>query len=81
MPPKAKFSKEEIVTTALAMVKQQGIEALTARSLAKELGSSARPIFTVFASMEEVQAEVRNAVLTPPRLLYHITLSRSRVFY
>jgi len=63
VPPKAKFSKAEIVTTALAMVKQQGIEALTARSLAKELGSSARPIFTVFASMEEVQAEVRNAAM------------------
>lgn len=63
MPPKAKFLKEEIVMTALAMVKEQGIEALTARSLAKELGSSARPIFTVFASMEEVQAEVRNAAM------------------
>lgn len=63
MPPKAKFTKEEIVATALAIVKEQGIEALTARSLAKELDSSARPIFTVFASMDEVQAEVRNAAM------------------
>ena len=63
MPPKAKFTKEEIIAIALNIVKEQGIEALTARSLAKELGSSARPIFTVFASMEEVQAEVRNAAM------------------
>lgn len=63
MPPKAKFTKEEIVATALAIVKEQGIEALTARSLAKELDSSARPIFTVFSSMDEVQAEVRNAAM------------------
>jgi len=49
VPPKAKFTKEEIVATALAIVKEQGIEALTARSLAKELDSSARPIFTVFS--------------------------------
>lgn len=63
MPPKAKFTKEEIVATALVIVKEQGIEALTARSLAKELDSSARPIFTVFASMDEVQAEVRNAAM------------------
>lgn len=63
MPPKAKFTKKEIIATALNIVKEQGIEALTARSLAKELGSSARPIFTVFASMEEVQAEVRNAAM------------------
>ena len=63
MPPKAKFTKEEIVATALAIVKEQGIEALTARSLAKELDSSARLIFTVFSSMDEVQAEVRNAAM------------------
>ena len=63
MPPKAKFTKKEIIATALNIVKEQGIEALTARSLAKELGSSARPMFTVFASMEEVQAEVRNAAM------------------
>ena len=63
MPPKAKFTKEGIVATALAIVKEQGIEALTARSLAKELDSSARPIFTVFSSMDEVQAEVRNAAM------------------
>jgi len=63
VPPKAKFTKEEIVATALAIVKEQGIEALTARSLAKELDSSARPIFTVFSSMDEVQAEVRNAAM------------------
>jgi len=59
VPPKAKFTKEEIVATAFAIVKTRGIEALTARSLATELGSSARPIFTIFASMEEVQKEVR----------------------
>ena len=63
MPPKAKFTKEEIIATALAIVKEQGIEALTARSLAKKLESSARPIFTVFASMEEVQAEVRSEAM------------------
>lgn len=63
MPPKAKFTKEEIVATAFAIVKEQGMEALTARSLAKELGSSARPIFTIFPGMEEVQKEVRNVAM------------------
>lgn len=63
MPPKAKFTKEEIVTTALSIVKRHGIGALTARMLATELGSSSRPIFTVFASMDEVQTEVRKAAM------------------
>ena len=63
MPPKPKFTKEEIVAAALELVSEKGIEALTARELGAKLGSSARPIFTVFNSMEEVQVEVRAAAL------------------
>ncbi|MBQ3503517.1 MAG: TetR/AcrR family transcriptional regulator [Oscillospiraceae bacterium] len=63
MPPKPKFAKEEIVAAALKLVSEKGIEALTARELGARLGSSARPIFTVFNSMEEVQEEVRAAAL------------------
>ena len=63
MPPKPKFTKEEIVAAALELVSEKGIEALTARELGARLGSSARPIFTVFNSMEEVQEEVRAAAL------------------
>lgn len=58
MPPKAKFSREEIIVAALKIARMQGIEAVTARELGRELGSSARPIFTVFQSMEEVLEEV-----------------------
>ncbi|MDO5602716.1 MAG: TetR/AcrR family transcriptional regulator [Oscillospiraceae bacterium] len=55
MPPKAKFSKEEIIQAALEIVRTDGMAALTARALGTKLGSSARPVFTVFQSMEEVQ--------------------------
>ena len=63
MPPKPKFTKEEIITAALELVSEEGMQALTARELGARLGSSARPIFTVFNSMEEVQEEVRTAAL------------------
>ena len=59
MPPKAKFSREEIVKAALQIARTQGIEAVTARELGRVLGSSARPIFTVFQNMDEVLEEVR----------------------
>lgn len=59
MPPKPKFSKDEIVDAALEIVRERGIDALTARELGAKLGSSARPIFTVFASMDEVAQAVR----------------------
>lgn len=63
MPPKPKFTKEEIVDAALKLVSKRGSDALTARELGAALGSSARPIFTVFDSMEELQNEVRVAAL------------------
>ena len=58
MPPKAKFTREEVVRAAVELVREKGIEALTARALGERLGSSARPVFTVFDSMEQVQQEV-----------------------
>ena len=61
MPPKAKFSKKEIIAAALEIIKRDGVDALTARSLGYELGSSARPIFTVFENMSEVQDEAVKA--------------------
>ena len=63
MPPKPRFTREEIVAAALDIVSRKGIEALTARELGETLGSSARPIFTVFRSMEELQQEVRSAAM------------------
>ncbi len=66
MPPKAKFTREEIIKTGLNIVRENGMEALSARALGTKLGSSARPIFTIFQSMEEVQDEVKKAA----KLLY-----------
>ncbi len=61
MPRKAKFSKDEIIEAALKIVRDNGPEALTARALGAELGSSARPVFTVFQNMEEVRRDVAAA--------------------
>lgn len=66
MPPKAKFTKEEITETAFNIVRADGFEALTSRELGIRLGSSARPIFTVFKNMEEVQ----QAVVESAKALY-----------
>ena len=62
MPPKAKFTREQITKAALEIVREENFERLTARSLGKKMGSSACPIFTVFENMEEVQQAVLEAV-------------------
>ena len=54
MPPKAKFTKEEIIDAGLAILREHDISAVTAREIGKYLGSSSRPIFTVFDNMGEV---------------------------
>ncbi len=66
MPPKAKFTKEEVIRAALGIVRTDGFDALTSRALGTRLGSSARPIFTVFQSMDEVQ----QAVIESAKALY-----------
>lgn len=58
MPPKAKFTREEILKKAIQIVRAEGMDKLTSRELGIRLGSSARPIFTVFQNMEEVKQEV-----------------------
>lgn len=57
-PPKARFTREEIIQTAIGIVRESGIDAVTARELGKRLGSSACPIFTAFENMEEVNTEI-----------------------
>lgn len=63
MPPKPRFTKEEMVNAALLTVSKNGPQALTARELGKSLSSSARPIFTVFKNMDELRAEVKKAAM------------------
>lgn len=58
MPPKAKFTREEIIEAAFQLARAEGFDKITARELGKKLQSSARPIFTVFENMDEVKAEV-----------------------
>lgn len=58
MPPKAKFTREEIIEAAFQITRTDGFDKITARELGNKLQSSARPIFTVFENMDEVKAEV-----------------------
>lgn len=62
MPPKAKFTREEVVQAALRILRERGAEAVTAREIGIRLNSSARPIFTLFAGMDDVLRELTRAV-------------------
>ncbi len=60
MPPKCKFTREDVIQAAVEITREQGIAGVTARSLAARLGTSAKPIFGLFQNMEEVHSQVLN---------------------
>ena len=61
MPPKVKVTKEDIIKTALEMYRESGGEAINARSIAAAIGCSTQPVFSNFATMEELQSALVSA--------------------
>ena len=55
MPRATKFLKEDIIEAACAVVKKEGLSAINARRVAKELGCSVQPIFYRFENMEDLK--------------------------
>ena len=61
MPPKNKFTRDEIIQAALGIVREDGLAGLTARSLAERLQSSSKVIFGQFENMEDLSHSVVRA--------------------
>ena len=58
MPPKVKIAKNDIIETALELVRENGANSLNARSIASALNCSTQPIFSNFESMEDLENSV-----------------------
>ena len=56
MPPKVKVTKESILHAAVELVREGGEHSLNARAIAARLGCSTQPVFSNYATMEELQA-------------------------
>ena len=63
MPPKEKFTREEIVSAALEIARSKGIDAVTAREVGNYLGTSSSPVFVAFKNMDELLNEVYNSAV------------------
>lgn len=61
MPPKVKITKENIIQTAVNIVRSQGAGALNSRNIATALQCSTQPIFSNFSTMEELRLGVVEA--------------------
>ena len=58
MPPKTRITKTEILTAAVNIVRDKGIDALNARILASRLKVSTQPIFSQYESMDSLKEDV-----------------------
>jgi AcrR family transcriptional regulator len=58
MPPKFRFTKRELIDAAFNLVRYKGWNTLSTRTLASELESSARPIYSFFKSMDDLEEEL-----------------------
>ena len=61
MPPKIKITREEIVGAAVELVRQAGEYAINARTVANMLNCSTQPIFSNFATMDQLRMAVVEA--------------------
>lgn len=63
MPPKQRFSPQDVIEAAFQVVRKQGWQGFSARTIATELNASTRPIYDCFNSMENIEAEVVKKIL------------------
>ena len=58
MPPKAKITKEMIVDAAFEIVRAEGADKVTARSISEQLKCSTQPVLYYFPTVEEIKKTV-----------------------
>ncbi len=58
MPPKNRFAEDDIINAAFRVVRQNGMETLSFRMVAKELSSSTMPVYTFIKSEKNLEEEV-----------------------
>lgn len=59
MAKRTRYTRESIINTSIEIIRSEGADALSARSICKRLGCSVAPIFWVFKNMDELLGEVR----------------------
>ncbi len=54
MPPKIKYTRDEVIKAAVNVVEKNGLNSLTARNVALSLGSSTAPVYNHFTTMNDL---------------------------
>ena len=63
MPPKPKYTRDEVIQAAFELTEKKGILNVTARDVGRRLGTTPTPIFTYFSGMDELKEAVYQKAL------------------
>lgn len=55
MPPKTKFTKEQILDSSFEIANEEGFDGITIRKVADKLGASIAPIYVNFKNLDELK--------------------------
>lgn len=63
MVRKTVFSREDVIKAGLAVMEKDGVETLSARRVAEEMGASTAPVYSNFTNMDDLTREVKLAAV------------------
>lgn len=58
MPRQIQFTKENIIKVSIEIIRSEGEDALSARSICKQMGCSVSPLFRAYTNMDEIMIDV-----------------------
>ena len=64
MPPKAKFTRDQIIDAAFEIAQTEGIDAITMRKIAKKMNSSVAPIYVNFKDVNELNEALMERIIS-----------------
>jgi AcrR family transcriptional regulator len=73
MVRKTVFTSEDVIKAGLAVMDQDGVEHLSARRVAEEMGASTAPVYSNFANMDDLVVAVKKAAV---ELLLELTIEK-----
>ena len=74
MPPKVKITRDDILKATIELVRESGESAINARAIASHLNCSTQPIFSNFASMDEL----KTAIIEYAEILYSSYMEKEK---
>lgn len=70
MGPKTKFTKGQIIDAAFEIAKTEGIDNVTMRKIAQEMGSSVAPIYANFQDTNELMEALIGRIISVSQQLF-----------